>query len=216
MYPYNGLPFTNRGVWSCPRLTTLLDQGAPRAKLVETIGHMVAASQASWHQRSGQNQTFQNHGQYTKWLIGFACSIWYAVDPWIVFIVFTCTISFLDLCTYNICVCAWTPGICLLCQLFHWSYFLFCYLFLDHHGEYTVGQRQLKLSNERWLKSWTLGWTVVFLLSFFAIGKFGRSHQFTCSLVYPWLSIRIHGWDHSTLLPFELSTSQHTSMYCSD
>lgn len=42
------------GVWSCPRLTALLDQGAPRAKLVETIGHMVAASQASWHQRSGQ------------------------------------------------------------------------------------------------------------------------------------------------------------------
>lgn len=72
------------GVWSCPRLTALLDQGAPRAKLVETIGHMVAASQASWHQRSGQNQTFQNHGQYKKWLIGFACSIWYAVDPWIV------------------------------------------------------------------------------------------------------------------------------------
>ena len=36
------------------RLTALLDQGAPRAKLVETIGHMVAASQASWHQRSGQ------------------------------------------------------------------------------------------------------------------------------------------------------------------
>ena len=48
------------------RLTALLDQGAPRAKLVETIGHMVAASQASWHQRPGQNKTFQNHGRTTS------------------------------------------------------------------------------------------------------------------------------------------------------
>ena len=82
------------GVWSCPRLTALLDQGAPRAKLVETIGHMVAASQASWHQRSGQKPWPVQ--KVTDWIRLFHLICSGSVDN---IIILTCMISFLDLCT---------------------------------------------------------------------------------------------------------------------